>query len=35
MKDLDINQVDWITDQVIKIREELKEELNRIEEEEK
>ena len=35
MKDSEINYVDWVTDQVIKIREELKEELNRIEEEEK
>lgn len=33
MKDLDLNHVNWITEQVIKIREELKEELNRITEE--
>ena len=35
MKDSEINHVDWVTEQVVKIREELKEELNRIEEEEK
>jgi len=35
MKDPTLNDIDWVTEQIIKIREALKEELNRIDEEEK